>query len=63
MPAIAGLQLPVIAFVDVLGNDGTVPPAQMVSALPKENAGVIFVLTVTVNVAGTAHSPEAGVKV
>ena len=48
---------------DVLGKLGTVPPAQMVSAVPKANVGVMFGSTVTVNVAGIAHSPAAGVNV
>jgi hypothetical protein len=50
-----GLHAPVIPFVDVVGKLGTTPPSQIVSELPKLNAGVIIGFTVTVNVAGTAH--------
>ena len=48
---------------DVAGNDGTDPPVQIDKDVPKLNAGVIFGLTVTVNVAVVAHTPAAGVKV
>ena len=58
-----GLHVPVIPFVDVLGNDGTIPPAQMFNEAPKLNAGVMFGVTVTVNVAGLAHCPAVGVNV
>jgi len=50
-------------FVDVLGNAGTVPPAQIVRLVPKLNVGGIFGLTVTVNVVPVAHCPASGVKV
>ena len=50
-----GLHAPVTPFVDVVGKVGTTPPLQIVSELPKVNAGVIVGFTVTVNVAGTAH--------
>ena len=58
-----GLHVPFIPFVDVFGNVGTDPPAQMVSVVPKLNVGVRFGLTVTVNVAGNAHWPAVGVNV
>jgi hypothetical protein len=45
---IAGLQVPVIPLVEVVGNAGVAPLAQIVSAVPKLNVGVIFGLTVTV---------------
>ena len=48
---------------DVVGSDGTVPPAHMVSVVPKLNVGVTLGVTVTVSVAGTAHCPTVGVKV
>ena len=63
MSTTAGLHVPVIPFVDVVGNIGTVPPEQIVVLVPKPNVGVIFGLTVTVNVNGVAHSPAVGVKV
>ena len=59
----AGFHVPVIPLVDVLGNAGTGPPAQMVSDTPKVNVGVMFGSMVTVNVTGIAHSPAAGVNV
>ena len=52
-----------IPFVDAAGNAGTVPPAQIVNVVPKLNVGVMFGLTVTVNVVGNAHSPAVGVNV
>ena len=58
-----GLHAPVIPFVDVVGKVGTTPPLQIVSELPKVNAGVIVGFTVTVNVAGTAHWPASAVNV
>ena len=48
---------------DVAGNTGTVPSAQIVSDVPKLNAGVMFAATVTVNVVDVAHRPAAGVNV
>jgi len=50
-------------FDDVVGNAGTLPPAQTVRALPKLNVGGMLGLTVTVNVAGFAHNPAVGVNV
>ena len=60
---VAGLHVPVMPFVDVVGNAGTVPPLQIVKLVPKLNVGVIFGFTVTVNVAGNAHCPAVGVNV
>ena len=50
-------------FPDVVGKTGTVPPAQMVNAVPNENVGVMFAFTETVSVTGGAHDPDAGVNV
>ncbi len=50
-------------FADVFGNEGTIPPAQIVWAVPKLNVGVIIGLTVTVNVVVNAHKPAVGVNV
>ena len=50
-------------LVDVVGNTGTVPPAQITNVVPKLNVGVMFGLTVTVNVAVVAHGPAEGVNV
>ena len=51
----AGFHVPFIPFVEVLGNVGAVPPAQIFDEVPKLNDGVIFGFTVTVNVADNAH--------
>jgi hypothetical protein len=48
---------------DVVGNAGTVPPLHILNVVPKLNVGVIFGLTVTVNVVDKAHCPAVGVKV
>ena len=40
---------------DVVDNDGTLAPAQIVNKVPKLNTGVMFGFTVTVNVAFVAH--------
>ena len=60
---IKGFHVPVILFVDVFVSAGTVPPAQMVSDVPKLKVGVMFGFTVTVKVVVTAHNPAAGVNV
>jgi hypothetical protein len=58
---VAGLQVPVIPLFDVVGSTGTVAPEQI--AATGVNVGVIFGLTVTVNVVGVEQSPAVGVKV
>jgi hypothetical protein len=60
---VAGLQVPFRPLVDVVGNDGTVPPAQITRLLPKLNEGIAFGLTVNENVVVVAHCPAAGVNV
>jgi hypothetical protein len=50
-----GPQVPVILLSDVVGNTGTVAPAQMVRDEPKPNTGVVFEFTFTVNVVEVAH--------
>jgi hypothetical protein len=50
-------------FVDVVGNVGTVVPAQIVADVPKLNAGVIIGLTTTFFVTLIPHCPAAGVKI
>ncbi len=60
---VAGLHVPVIPLLDVVGNAGTTPPLQIVRVVPKLNVGVIFGFTVTINVVDVAHSPAFGVKV
>jgi hypothetical protein len=58
---IAGDQVPVIPFDDVVGSTGAVPPAQ--SEVAKLNVGVTFEFTVTFNVVTWAHCPPFGVNV
>ena len=57
----AGVQLPVIPFSDVVGSADSVPPEQIAATGLK--VGVMFGLTVMVNVAVVAHCPAVGVKV
>lgn len=63
LSTIAGFQTPVIPLSEVAGKEGTAPPLQMTSEVPKLNVGGIFGLTVTVNVVVVAHCPDVGVKV
>ena len=63
MSTIDGLHVPLIALSDVVGSAGTVPPAHIVSVVPKLNVGVTLGVTVTVNVVGKAHCPAVGVNV
>ena len=44
-----------IPLFDVVGNAGTVAPAQIVSDVPKLNVGVMFGFMVTVKVAVVPH--------
>jgi len=60
---VAGLHVPVMPFVDVVGRAGTVPPAQIFNVVPKLKVGITFGLTVTVKVVGNAHCPAVGVNV
>lgn len=60
---IEGLQVPVMPLSEVVGNEGTPAPAQMVIDVPKLNVGVTLGLTVTVNVVVVAHCPGSGVNV
>ena len=59
----AGLQVPVMPLVDVLGNAGTACPSQTDKLVPNGNVGVMTGLTVTVNVTEGAHGSEVLVKV
>ena len=63
MSTTEGLQVPAIPFVDTVVNVGTAEPAQIVELVPKMKVGVMFGLTVTVNVAVVAHGPASGVNV
>ena len=47
-----GFQLPAMPLSDVEGKVGTEPPAQIVNVFPILNVGIMFGVTVTVNVTG-----------
>ncbi len=57
----AGDQVPVMLFVDVVGNAASAAPEQI--GATAANVGVTFGVTVMVNVVVVAHSVAAGVKV
>ena len=57
----AGAQVPVIPLLEVVGNAERVPPEQMGATAVK--VGVMFGLTVIVNVVVVAHCPAIGVNV
>jgi hypothetical protein len=57
----AGVQVPVMPFSEVVGNDDKDPPAQIEDTAVK--VGVMFGVTVMVKVAVVAHWPASGVKV
>ena len=63
MLTVAGFQVPVIPLLDVAGKAGTASPLHIVREVPNVNTGVVFGVTVTVNVVVTAQYPAAGVKV
>ena len=52
--------MPVKPFADVAGSAGTVPPLQIVIAVPKLNVGVMIGLTMTENNPVDAHWPAVG---
>ena len=58
---VAGLQVPVIPFVDVVGSVGATAPLQIGAIGLK--VGNTEGLTVTVSVVVVAHCPTPGVKV
>ena len=57
----AGAQVPVIPLLEVVGKGDKAAPEQM--GATAVNAGVMFGLTVMVNVMDVAHCPALGVKV
>ena len=59
----AGLQVPVIPFVELDGKTGTVALLQILKEVPNVNDGVILGVTFTKNDVGLAHCPPEGVKV
>jgi hypothetical protein len=58
---VAGLQLPVMPLVEVVGNIGATEPLQKAGMAAKDAA--VFELTVIFKVAVVAHCPALGVKV
>ena len=58
---VAGLHVPVILLVDVVGSTGAAAPEQ-IGAIAL-NAGMIFRLTVMFKVVVVAHCPASGVNV
>ena len=56
-----GDQVPLMPLLEVVGNADKVPPEQI--GATAVNVGVIFGLTVIVNVVGNAHNPAVGVNV
>jgi acetyl-CoA carboxylase alpha subunit len=59
--AVAGLHVPVILLVDVVGSTGAVVPEQIGSIA--SNVGLMLGLTVTSIVVVVAHCPASGVNV
>lgn len=57
----AGVQIPVIPLVDVVGRAANAVPEQIGATAVK--VGVTFGFTVIVNVVVTAHCPALGVNV
>ena len=60
MLTVAGFQVPVTEFVEVVGKTGLVEPKHIGSIAVK--FGVTIGLTVTSKAAAVAHSPTFGVK-
>jgi hypothetical protein len=58
---VAGLQVPVIPFVEVVGKIGAVAPLHSAGIAAK--VGIVAGLTVMDNVVGLAHCPVFGVNV
>ena len=63
MSTVEGLHNPDTPLSEVEGSEGTTPPVQMVRAVPKLNVGIVFGVTATENVVGSAHTPAVGVNV
>jgi len=61
LETVAGLQVPLIPFVDIVGSVGAADPEQI--GAMAVNVGVILFVTVTVIVAVVAHCPAFGVNV
>ena len=63
MSTAEGLHVPANPFVEVAGNAGTVPFAQIERFVPKLNVGVALGITFMVIVMGKPHWLDAGVNV
>jgi hypothetical protein len=63
LSTMAGDHVPVMELLEEVGNEGTIPPEQILNVVPKLNVGVICGVIVTVNVVVLAHCPASGVKV
>ena len=61
MSTVAGLHVPVIPFVDVVGKTGAEVPLHIGAGVV--NAGTVCGVIVTVTVADEAHNPADGVNV
>jgi hypothetical protein len=57
----AGVQVPVIPLLEVVGSGAKVAPEQI--GATAVNVGVVLLLTVMVKVVVVAHCPGSGVKV
>ena len=57
----AGLHVPIIPLVEVVGSIGAAVPLQIGAMAVK--AGVVLLFTVIVSVVALAHCPALGVKV
>ena len=58
---VAGLQVPVIPFVEVVGSNGAGLPLQIAGTAAK--VGIVGGVTVIANVVCVAHCPAFGVNV
>jgi hypothetical protein len=58
---VAGLQVPVIPLIDVVGKTGAIAPLHIAGTAA--NVGVTFGVTVTFNVVVVAQTPLIGVNV
>jgi hypothetical protein len=54
---VAGFHVPVTALSEVVGNAGTVPPAQMARLFPKLKVGIVLgvIVTFRLTVGGITH--------
>ncbi len=60
---VAGLHVPVIPLLDVVGKVGAVAPAQILALVPNANVGVTTGLTAILMVTGFAQAEGSGVNV